>query len=97
MNATKVSTPAGLADGELQTVPTALRRREAANTPMVMVNSARFVTVELAGTITGLGVSAVRKRLERGLWIEGRHWRRAPDSRIYIDMKGIEKWVEGTE
>lgn len=90
---------ADLPVGEVNTMPAALRRRSPANeaAPVQLVNAARFVTVDLAGTITGLGESAVRKRIERGIWLEGVHWRRAPDSRIWIDMKGVEKWVEGTE
>jgi hypothetical protein len=61
------------------------------------VAPARFVTIELAATITGLSSGAIRKRLERGIWLEGRHWRRSPDGRIWIDTKGVEKWIEGTE
>lgn len=57
------------------------------------VRPARFVTVELAGAITGLGENAVRKRIERGLWVEGKQWRRGPDGRQYIDMEGVEAWV----
>lgn len=92
----KVST-AALPVVELVTMPDHIRQREAANGPVVLVNAARFVTVELAGTITGLGAGAVRKRIERGYWLEGAQWRRAADGRIWIDMKGVEKWVEGTE
>lgn len=85
--------------GEASTMPDDLRRRRPANesAPVMLVNAARFVTVELAGTITGLGAGAVRKRIERGIWLEKAHWRRAADGRIWIDMKGVEKWVEGTE
>ncbi|SEA76364.1 excisionase [Variovorax sp. YR216] len=61
---------------------------------VIVVNAARFVTVELAGTITGLGSNAVRKRIERGIWLEDVHWRRAHDGRIWIDMKAVERWIE---
>lgn len=71
-------------------VPAAPERHD----PVVLVNSARFVTVALAGAITGLGEAAVRKRIERGIWIEGAQWRRAADGRIWIDMRGVERWVE---
>lgn len=64
--------------------------------PAVRVAAARFVTVELAATITGLSAGAIRKRIERGQWLEGREWRRGPDDRIWIDTRGIEAWVEGT-
>ena len=60
----------------------------------VAVTPARYVTVELAATITGLSEGAVRKRIERGIWLENREWRKGPDNRIWVDMKGVEKWVE---
>lgn len=55
---------------------------------------ARYVTIKLASRLTGLSEGAIRKRMERGLWIEGREWRRADDGRIWIDTKGVERWVE---
>ena len=58
------------------------------------IASARYVTVELAATIHGLTPGAIRKRIERGQWLEGREWRRGPDERIWIDTKGIERWIE---
>lgn len=55
---------------------------------------ARYVTVDLAAAIHGLTPGAIRKRIERGQWVEGREWRRGPDDRIWIDNRGIEKWIE---
>jgi putative excisionase DUF1233 len=55
---------------------------------------ARYVTVELAAKTHGLSPGAIRKRIERGQWIEGREWRRGPDGRVWIDTKGVERWVE---
>ena len=57
------------------------------------VRAARFVTVELAGTMMGLSADAVRKRMQRGVWVEGKHYRKTPDGRVWVDMEGIEKWV----
>lgn len=62
----------------------------------VRVLPARYVTVDLAATITGLSAAAIRKRIERGQWLEGREWRRGPDDRIWIDTEGVTRWVEGT-
>jgi hypothetical protein len=60
------------------------------------VQPARYVTVAMAAKMTGLSEGAVRKRLERGIWVQNREWRRAPDGRIWIDTEGIRKWVEAT-
>jgi len=57
--------------------------------------SARFVTISLAHALTAYTVSAIETKIKRGVWIEGREWRRAPDGRVLIDMRGYERWIEG--
>ena len=59
----------------------------------VLVAPARFVRIRLAAAIMGLTEKAIRRKIERGVWLEGKHWRRA-DGGIYIDTKAVEKWVE---
>jgi hypothetical protein len=54
----------------------------------------RYVTIALASQITGFTENAIRRKIQDGVWIEGRHWKRAPDGRIVIDMEGYAKWVE---
>lgn len=61
---------------------------------VVQLAPARYVTVELAAVMHGLSPGAIRKRVERGQWIEGREWRRGPDGRVWIDTKGVERWIE---
>lgn len=61
----------------------------------LIVNPARFVTIEMCAAVTGLTKGAVGKRIERGYWIEGRQFRKAADGRIWIDMQAVEKWVQG--
>jgi len=62
-------------------------------TEAVMVAPARFVTIRLYAAISGLTEKAIRRKLERGVWLEGKQWRRA-DGVIYIDTKETDKWVE---
>lgn len=62
--------------------------------PQAVVATARYVTIKGAALAMGLSEGAVRKRIERGIWLEGRQWRKAPDSRIYIDMRAVEAWIE---
>lgn len=59
------------------------------------VASARYVLLELAHALTGYTVKAMERKIERGDWIEGQEWVRAPDGRILIDIVGYHKWVEG--
>lgn len=57
------------------------------------VAPARWVTIRLAAQITGLTEKAIRRKLERGTWLEGVHWRKA-DGGIFIDMQRYNRWVE---
>jgi hypothetical protein len=59
--------------------------------------SARYATVPLAATLTGLSEKAIRRKIEDGKWIEGREYRRAPDGGIFISMTGYQQWVEQQE
>ena len=61
----------------------------------VTVTPARYVLLPLASIITGYTVKAMQGKIARGDWHEGKVWRRAPDGRIFIDLVGYEKWVEG--
>jgi hypothetical protein len=60
----------------------------------VQIAPSRYVTIELFSTITGLTPGAIRKRIERGIYLEGKQYRRAPDGRVWMDTKGHEQWVE---
>lgn len=57
------------------------------------VTTARYVTIVLASVKTGYSEKAIRRKIEDGVWIEGREYVRAPDGHIMIDMEGMEKWV----
>ena len=59
-----------------------------------ILGPARYVTINGAATATGLSEGAVRKRLQRGIWLQDKHYRKAPDGRIYIDLHAVEKWIE---
>jgi hypothetical protein len=62
------------------------------STTHVHVAPSRFVTVNLASAITGLSEIAIRNKIARSVWIEGRQFVRR-DGRILIDLKGYEKWA----
>lgn len=42
-----------------------------------------------------LHAKTIRRKIEEGVWIENRHYRRVPDSRVLIDVEGFKAWVEG--
>jgi hypothetical protein len=59
----------------------------------VTVAPARYVLLPVANLITGYTVKAMERKIERGDWLEGKVWRRAPDGHILIDLVGYENWV----
>lgn len=52
-----------------------------------------LVTLKAAEAHTGLTVKAMERKIERGDWVEGREYHRAPDGRVFISMRGFEAWV----
>jgi hypothetical protein len=69
-------------------------RLRATEAPIV-VGTARYVLLPLANLLTGYSVKAMERKIERGDWLEGKVWRRAPDGRIVIDVLGYQRWVQG--
>jgi hypothetical protein len=63
-------------------------------TVTVVVAPARYVTIAQASHLTGYTVEAIETKIARGVWVEGREWKRAPDNRVLVDMRGYERWVE---
>ena len=61
--------------------------------PTVQVVSARYVTIELAAMMTGFTPGAIRTKIAKSVWLEGRQWVKR-DGRVLIDMKGYESWAE---
>jgi hypothetical protein len=60
--------------------------------PPVQVATSRFVTIELAAVITGLSPGAIRTKISRAVWVEGREFVRR-EGRVFVDMRGYERWV----
>lgn len=55
----------------------------------------RYVQLSVAELLTGYTEKAMQSKIDTGVWLEGQVWRRAPDGRRLIDLKGFEYWVEG--
>lgn len=62
--------------------------------PIVAVRPlAETATIALAAEALGLTEKAIRRKIEEGVWIEGRQYHRAPDGKIYVDIPGVTRWV----
>lgn len=62
------------------------------NAPAVHV---RWVLIPAFASLTGYTEKAVRRKIEDGIWIEGRHFRKAPDGHVTMDLQSYYQWVEG--
>lgn len=60
----------------------------------VAIATSRYVTIELAALITGYSMDAINRKIDSGVWIQGKEWKQAPDGRRLVDMLGYEAWVE---
>jgi len=57
--------------------------------------TARYVLINKFCELTGYTDKAVRRKIEGGIWLEGRHFKKAPDGHVLIDMEAYGRWVEG--
>lgn len=55
----------------------------------------RYVLIPRFCAITGYTEKAVRRKMQSGVWLEGREWKKAPDGHVMINMEAYERWVEG--
>jgi hypothetical protein len=59
-----------------------------------LARGADYVTIPVAAAMTGYSAKAIRRKIEAGVWLEGREFRRAPDGHVLISVRGYESWVE---
>jgi hypothetical protein len=69
-------------------------QRQPVTTPATVSPPAQYVTIPLAAALTGYSAKAIRRKIESGVWLEGREYRKAPDGHVLISMKGYQQWVE---
>lgn len=55
----------------------------------------KYLTIDKFSAESGYSKEAIRSKIKRGQWLEGREWIKAPDGRNLISMEGFERWVEG--
>ncbi len=72
-----------------------LKSGDAQPLPMRYRELVRFVLIPRFCDLTGYTDKAVRRKIEDGVWREGREYVRAPDGHITMDLEGYEKWVVG--
>jgi len=58
-----------------------------------MIN-VRYVDVAKMAELTGYTKKAIDNKIDSGVWVHGKEWRKAPDGRRLIDVEGYNAWVE---
>ncbi len=56
--------------------------------------SAKYVRLSQFCSLTGYTEKACRRKMEQGVWVEGIHYRKAPDGNLLMNLEEFEKWVE---
>jgi hypothetical protein len=58
-----------------------------------MANHNDLVTIEKCSQIIGLTEESIRQLKKKGQWREKIHWYKAPNGRIFIDLKAVNLWI----
>lgn len=53
----------------------------------------RFVLINKLAEMSGYTEKAIRRKIERGELLEGKHFIRSPDNRLQFDLEEWDKWV----
>lgn len=56
-----------------------------------------WVLLPMFCSLTGYTEKAVRRKIEDGVWLQGKQFRKAPDGRITMNIQEYYKWVEQAE
>jgi len=57
----------------------------------------RWVKLSKFCELSGYTPDAAYAKMRKGVWIEGEHYRKAPDGNIMVNIEAFERWVEGQE
>ncbi len=59
------------------------------------ITPAKWVKGFILYPLFGLTAQAAQKKRDRGVFLEGKHWRYAPDKTVMYNWKEIESWYDG--
>lgn len=57
----------------------------------------KWVRGPIMENLFGISQQCARKYRERGVWLEGKHWRKDPVGRIVYCPAAIDGWFEGDQ
>jgi hypothetical protein len=56
-----------------------------------------WVLIKKLAEVSGYSEEAIRQKKKKGVWVENRHWRKAPDNRIVFNTEAIDRWLSNTQ
>jgi len=56
-----------------------------------------WITIQKMHEESGYTVAALRAKIRRGQFIEGIHFKYAPDGRVHFNVKAFNQWIEGID
>lgn len=54
----------------------------------------KWVTIERAAELSGLGQDAIRNYIKIGQWQAGVEWKYNPVNRVMVNLEAMDKWQE---
>lgn len=54
-----------------------------------------FVLIPRFAEMSGYTKKAIEQKIFKRVWLQGVHYVRAPDGRIFINVERVEKWAKG--
>jgi hypothetical protein len=52
-----------------------------------------WVTIKKCSELCGYSEDTIRAKIKKGQWLIDSHFNKAPDGRILINLKGVNKWM----
>jgi hypothetical protein len=54
----------------------------------------KWVLITKVIELIGYTDDAIRAKIKKGVWLQGIHWKKAPDGRLFFNLPEIQKWIE---
>ena len=56
----------------------------------------KWLTLDKFSEQSGMTKESIRALKKKGIWREKIHWTKASNGRIFINVVGVEKWIESS-
>jgi len=57
----------------------------------------KWVRLKKYCELSGDTAEAVKARRSNGKWAEGKHSKKGPDNKIWVNLEEVDKWVENSQ